>query len=492
MPVFALCASRVLGMNINAMHRSFKTSSPFGVDLGVSNSCDGEVLANVLVQSPGLASGSWPIRACAGMLVALLCACGGGGGGSTGGGDPVSPPPATSPAPAFAVTYKFGAQPGDPRQSYGPPIQAIDGNFYGTTISGGANSCETYPFSCGAVYKLTPAGALSILHSFGSTPSDGWSPNPGLIEGLDGGLYGTTALGGDFGFGTIFRIATNGTFTVLYSFGASATDGKTPEGALLQTGDGSIYGTTVAGGAVDCGGYSNGCGSVFRLSLSGQMTTLHSFGSFPGDGARPYGSLVLALDGNFYGTTAAGGLSCRGSSEGCGTVFKMTPAGQLSVLRALGQTLSEGIAPLGTLLLARDGMLYGTTASGGENYCSNIYGCGTVFRITLAGEMTILHAFAASTSDGQGPAPGLMQARDGSLYGTTRSGGTYGNGTLFRYTPAGGLELLHSFNIMSSTDGGDPAGGVLQASDGTIYGTTFYAGDSLGGTPSGTVFTYRP
>lgn len=428
--------------------------------------------------------------ACAGVLMALLSACGGGGGGSSA---PSADPPSTKPpASAFNVIYRFGVRPGDPMQPFGPPIQANDGNFYGTTISGGANTCSIVPHSCGALYKLTPAGVLSILHSFGSTPTDGYAPNSTLVQGLDGALYGTTGLGGEFGFGTIFRVTTNGTLAVLYSFGTSSSDGKSPAGGLVQTSDGSLYGTTVAGGAGDCGSPSTGCGTVFSLSPSGHMTTLHSFGSLPGDGRRPYGSLVLASDGNFYGTTAAGGLNCRGFSNGCGTVFKMSPSGQLSVIRALGQTLSEGAVPLGTLLVAPDGMLYGTTSSGGQNYCSSLSGCGTVFRITMAGEMTVLHAFGSSPTDGQGPAPALMWARDGGLYGATRSGGVHGNGTLFRYTTSGALEVLHSFNARSVEDGGDPAGGVLQARDGTIYGTTFYTGDSLGGAPSGTVFTYRP
>lgn len=424
------------------------------------------------------------------MTLVLLPACGGGGGSS---GSPVVPTPPSAPitpiGPAVSTIYTFGSQPSDGVQPYGALLQASDGNFYGTTAAGGANSCSAQPNFCGTVYRLTPGGVATVLHSFDDSPRDGWKPVAALIQGRDGSLYGTTANGGEHGAGTVFKLTLNGVYTVLYSFGSYTGDGATPGGALLQATDGNFYGTTVSGGANSCFGVPNSCGTLFKLTPSGVETLLYSFGASSADGALPQGALVQAADGNIYGTTTAGGANpCRGYTYQCGTVFKLTPAGVLTVLHTFGAELADGLAPQGALIQANDGNFYGTTASGGERSCNSLSGCGTVFKMTPDGSVTTLYAFAATTSDGSGPAPTLIQARDGNLYGTTRGGGAKGNGTVFRLTTAGARTILHSFDSSVLGGAGDPDGGVIQASDGNLYGVTFYSGSPTGGLSSGTVF----
>ena len=197
------------------------------------------------------------------------------------------------------------------------------------------------------------------------------------------------------------------TFRTLHSF--DYTDGRGPDAGLVQATDGNLYGTTGAGGA----GWLGGEGTVFKITPSGTLTTLYSFCMQIGcpDGEAPVAGLVQATDGNFYGTTQSG------------TVFKMTPSGTLTTLQNLSGSAIAG------LVQASDGNFYGTTNLGGDDNCYFL-GCGTVFKITPSGTLTTVHTFEGS--DGEWPYGGLVQAPDGFLYGTTSSGGTYGDGTIFR------------------------------------------------------------
>lgn len=211
------------------------------------------------------------------------------------------------------------------------------------------------------------------------------------------------------------------------------------------------------------------------MTPSGSTTVLYSFGASLADGVTPTGSLMQASDGNLYGTTVNGGTNACGPSGGknnCGTVFRITLGGTQTIIHSFGASPTDGIAPQGPLIQGSDGALYGTTASGGGQ-CS-FPGCGTVFRVTLAGQVTILYAFGPGNSDGSGPAPFLIQAKDGNFYGTTRSGGAFGGssvGTVFRITPSGQKTTLHSFGPLG-TGPTDPASGVIQGKDGTFYGVT--------------------
>jgi uncharacterized repeat protein (TIGR03803 family) len=223
---------------------------------------------------------------------------------------------------------------------------------------------------------------------------------------------------------------------------------------------------------------------------------LYSFGASESDGVEPTAPVVQGSDGNFYGTTLNGGAYARsstGETHDCGTVFKITPSGALTILHSFGQgstpgfLTTDGIAPQGPLIQGSDGAFYGVTVSGGQGRCGGLFGCGTVYRITSTGTVSILHAFAVdSPSDGYGPSPYLIQARDGNFYGSTGSGGALGGdllGTIFKLTPSGIKTTLYSFGPYASPT--NPVGGLIQGTDGSFYGLTFYGQD---GGPSGTVF----
>jgi uncharacterized repeat protein (TIGR03803 family) len=241
----------------------------------------------------------------------------------------------------------------------GGVIQGSDGNFYGSTTSGGANNYPT-------VFRATPAGDLTTIVSSPSVLS-----GVQLVEGNDGGFYGTNAGGGPKGYGAIFRVTPSGWLTTLHTFGGP--DGKSPYAALILGSDGNFYGTTYTRGANDpalCEGL--GCGTVFRITPWGGLTTLYNFCARHAcaDGQWPTGSLVEGTDGNFYGTTQEGGIF------GYGTVFKITPEGRLITVHSF--SLSEGALPYAGLVQGTDGAFYGTTMMGGDPNC----GCGTVFRLS--------------------------------------------------------------------------------------------------------------
>jgi uncharacterized repeat protein (TIGR03803 family) len=374
-------------------------------------------------------------------------------------------------------------------------VQASDGNFYGTTRAGGTEVCR--PISsipCGVIFRMTPDGTESLFYAFGSIPNDGYTPTGALIQASDGALYGLTSNGGDYGGGgTVFKITLDGAYTVLHSFGGTPADGIVPVGGLIQATDGNFYGVTASGGANHCfqipqdGG---NCGTVFKMTPSGETTILYSFGTSISDGVTPMASLLQASDGNFYGTTANGGANACTSSDAtnnCGTVFMTTPTGETTVLHSFGPTYRDPIAPLSGLIEGTDGALYGTTVSGGGGYCGFAFSCGAVYRITMAGELTILYAFAlTSREDGYGPSQ-LILASDGNFYGTTGSGGAnLGDleGTAFKLTPAGVLRTLYSFGPVNSK-ASNPVGGLIEGNDGAFYGITAYS-DAFAG--AGSVF----
>jgi uncharacterized protein (TIGR03437 family) len=282
-------------------------------------------------------------------------------------------------------------------------VQASDGNFYSTTANGGLGR--------GTVFRMTPSGTVTILYRFGTVATDGGSPAAGLIQASDGNLYGVTVS-------TVFRITLSGTLTTLYTFGTQAGDGRSPSGPLLQGVDGNLYGMTQAGG-------TGAVGTIFKISLAGAMTTLYSFTS--ATGSAPIGTaLIQASDGNFYGTTSKGG------TYNGGTIFRMTPAGVVSFLYNFsaanpdGTLATDGVEPVGGLIQATDGNLYGTTLLGGGTGVA-----GTLFRMSLSGTFTALAAF--SGSEGGAPGLGLLQASDGNLYGTTSLYGYTGFGSVFKY-----------------------------------------------------------
>ncbi|MGD0364846.1 MAG: choice-of-anchor tandem repeat GloVer-containing protein [Bryobacteraceae bacterium] len=320
---------------------------------------------------------------------------------------------------APTTLYTFGEGPGglgflNGSEPFAGVVQGTDGNFYGTTYLGGTQ-CAT--IGCGTVFKVAPSGSLTTLHSFDGT--DGWQPIGGVIEAADGNFYGTTTKGGAYNGGTVFKITPGGALTTLYNFcsQSNCADGDAPQAALVQAANGDLYGTTTYGGTQDnCYmtiGEPSTCGTVFRLTLSGTLTTLHSFDHT--DGYFPSSALVQATNGYLYGTTSWGGPNC--GTNGCGTVFQITPRGTLTTLHSFDG--SDGETPYAGLIQATDGNLYGTTLFGGDSLCPG--GCGTVFKITLSGTLTTLHnfCFEGECADGVMPYGGLVQATNGEFYGTT-------------------------------------------------------------------------
>ncbi len=372
-------------------------------------------------------------------------------------------------------------------------IQGTDGNFYGTAATGGISNNICVLESCGTVFRIDRAGTLTTLYRFCPQPqcADGSYPNGNLIQGADGDFYGTTAFGGTNNGGTIFKLTPQGELTTLYRFCASTgcPDGQAPVG-LTQSSNGDLYGVTENGGNACY--YPTGCGTLFRLSPSGLFTQLYSFCPQAGcaDGAIPVAGLVEAFDGNFYGTTGGGGLTnCSG--YGCGTVFRMTPHGSVTTIYEFCSLPGclDGAGPGAALISAPGGNFYGTTQIGGSS--ANQYASGTVFRITPRGSLTTLYNFCVDAPpntcpDGEQPL-GLLRANDGNLYGPTDFGGEYNEATLFRVTPTGTLTTLHQFcpDNLPCPDGARSVTPLLQATNGNLYGTTYYGGDT---NQDGTVF----
>ena len=393
--------------------------------------------------------------------------------------------------PAQVVTlttlHRFCSQSGCP-DGVAPtagPVQATNGDLYGTTLSGGANHA-------GTVFKITPGGRLTTLYSFCSQTNctDGFGPQAGLVQAANGDLFGTTSNG----YGTVFKITPGGTLTTLYSFCSqtNCTDGAEPYGGLVQAANGNFYGTTYGGGAnADC--FGQGCGTVFRITPSGALTMLYSFCAQSGctDGERPEAPLVQAANGNFYGTTF-GGANKRG------TVFKITPGGTLTTL----YRFPDGAYPYAALVQAADGDFYGTTSGGGAA------DLGTVFKITPSGTLTTLYTFCSQSgcTDGAYPYAGLAQDTNGDFYGTTYLGGANYDGTVFRlsvglgpfvkirppYGKGGAAVKILGTNLTGATSVGfNGTAAVFTVVSSSEITTTVPAGASSGEvqvvTPSGTL-----
>ena len=352
----------------------------------------------------------------------------------------------------------------DGRLSFAGLVQATNGNLYGTTYYGGTKDS-------GNVFEITPGGTLTTLYSLCSKSgcTDGEYTYAVPIQGTDGNFYGTTYLGGSKELGTVFKVTPSGTQTTLHTF--AGPDGSEPLAGLVQGTNGSFYGTTNMGGA-------EGYGVIFKITPSGAFTTLHSFCSQSGctDGENPYAALVQGIDGNLYGTTLGGG-----SSKGFGTVFKITPSGTLTTLHRFCTQSScpDGKFPQTGLVQANNGNFYGTTISGGAS------GGGTIFEITPTGKLTTLYNVCSQSGcpDGNYLYAGLIQATDGNLYGIMDVGGAHGSGTIFKITLTGTLTTLYNFCSQSGCpDGQYPSGALVQDTDGNLYGTTADGGANGDGT----------
>jgi uncharacterized repeat protein (TIGR03803 family) len=369
------------------------------------------------------------------------------------------------PAQVFTSLHSFdGTDGAEPTAGL---LQATNGYLYGTTFGGGANSQ-------GTVFRITPRGVLTSLYSFCAQTgcTDGEQPYPDLIQALNGDLYGTTQQGGANGFGSIFKITPSGTLTTLYSFCSQSgcMDGAFTRAPLTQAANGDLYGTTDSGGANGDVGVS--AGTIFKITPSGVLTTLYNFCSQSGctDGGDVFAGLVQAANGDFYGATYLGGAYDSCPFGGCGTIFKATPGGALTALHDFCSQSGcpDGEQPQTALIQATNGDVYGVTGNGGAN--GNY---GTVFKVTPSGAFASLYSFCSQPgcTDGKYPA-GLIQATDGLLYGTTAGGGANGGGTIFKITLSGTLTTLYNFCSQTGCADGQTPTPLVQDTNGTFYGTT--------------------
>ncbi|MBS0661396.1 MAG: cadherin-like domain-containing protein [Verrucomicrobia bacterium] len=370
-----------------------------------------------------------------------------------------------SAAPTHEVVLGFQAPPAFPTAEW-----AADGtgSYWSTSQFGGT-------FGAGAVFRMRADGSeFSVVLSFNpeAAVQRGANPRGPLVLGPDGAFYGTTTYGGTLGFGTVFRVALDGTLTTLVNFTSDGASnrGAYPLGGLVVGSDGQLYGTTSAGGAGDFG-------TVFRVSLGGTLTTLAEFDYSGGAaaGATPYGTLVQGAAGVFYGTTQLGGAA------GFGTVFRVTSGGVFTTLFEFQNTGSvPGAYPQAGLRRAADGSFYGCTYAGGAA------GFGTVFRFTDPGALTTLIEFTGTGGARAGayPAAPLCQTSGGDLYGTTYGGGAFDKGTIFRLAAgSGAFSVVREFsNTAGGIRGAFPQAGLLPVPDGTLLGTTSVGGVSGNGT----------
>jgi uncharacterized repeat protein (TIGR03803 family) len=377
----------------------------------------------------------------------------------------------------YTVLYNFGAFPDDGANPSAALVQASDGALYGTTSAGGSSGA-------GTVFKLNADGTgYTVVHNFGSIANDGANPSAALVQASDGALYGTTSAGGSSGAGTVFKLNPGGSgYTVLYNFGSFPDDGANPSAALVQASDGALYGTTYVGGS------SSGFGTVFKLNLDGTgYTVLYNFGSIPHDGANPSAALVQASNGALYGTTYID-IDYLFDFADFGRVFKLNPDGTgYTMLLNFASILDEGASPSAALVQASDGALYGTTQSVSGKQCGAPLPegplTGSVFKLNADGtDYKVLYNFGSTPTDGLTPSAAVVQASDGPLYGTTLYGGNSYAGTVFKLNLDGtGYTVLYNFGSIAD-DGANPSAALVQASNGALYGTTSAGGSSGAGT----------
>jgi uncharacterized repeat protein (TIGR03803 family) len=399
-------------------------------------------------------------------------------------------------AEGFQVVYTFCTEYSCPIGDHPASglITDAQGDLYGTTPNGGSGAyCEAG--NCGVVYRLTPDGTGTALYSFCAQQgcADGQLPTGNLVMDAAGNIYGSTLVGGNGAdcppqlaeCGTVFKLAPDGTETVLHDFCSQAgcADGAVPNGGLVLDGQGNLYGTTENGGTGQCEGnnYLTDCGVVFKLAPDGTETVLYQFCSRKScaDGSSPLAGLVRDGKGNLYGTTVNGG------SGGVGVVFELKPGGNEVVRHSFGGG-GDGAYPVAGLLADGKGNFWGTTEEGGAHKG------GTVFQLTARGSETVLYSFCSKRHcrDGGAPTAALVADAAGNLYGTTVGGGggkdvgdCNGCGVVFKVSPGGTETTLHGFCRTSCADGAVPEAGLLATGKGELFGTTENGGAAdIGGT----------
>ena len=363
----------------------------------------------------------------------------------------------TAMAATETVLHSFA---GSPTDGYCPTTGLImdsTGNLYGTTMVGGTDTngiCGSQ--GCGTIFKLDTNNTLTVLHSFSA--ATGTSPLGKLIMDSAGNLYGTTFGGGTNNMGTIYKLDTTGNLTVLHNFVLDGASSRAPAAGLVMDGTGNLYGTTVYGGA-------NDAGTIYKLDTVGNLTVLHSFTG--ADGARPSADLLMDSAGNLYGTASSGGLN------NAGTVFKLDTNNNLTVLYRFGTTSKDGKYPFSKLVMDLAGNLYGTTSEGGSSK-----NAGVIFKLDTGNHLTVLFSF--NVANGANPFAGLLRDSVGNLYGTTNNGGANNMGTVFKLDTRNRLTVLHNF--AGTPDGLGSEGDLIMDSAGILYGTSENGGTNNFGT----------
>jgi uncharacterized repeat protein (TIGR03803 family) len=354
---------------------------------------------------------------------------------------------AAKTAPQFQTLYTFNGG-NDGSWPAGNLVADKSGNLYGTTSTGGPNGA-------GTVFKLAPDGTETVIYHF-TGGADGNTPMSSLLMDREGNLYGVTEIGGKNGAGNVFEVTPAGAETSIYDFGSSDVDGFNPICQLIWGPHHELLGTTVNGG-------TNHVGIVFQVTLTGKETVLHNFTGT--DGQYPHAGLVMDPAGNVYGTTFN---TASGSS---GTVFEITAKGKFSTVYTLNN--ASGFMPYSSLTLDKAGNLYGTTTAGGAH--SN----GTVFKLTN-GKLTVLYSFTGG-ADGSSPEAPLFLDKQGDLLSTTAWGGSGDNGTAFSLSANGKLKTLYSFT--GTTGSHSQTGFIADKPEGMgwFYGSTYAGGASDNG-----------
>jgi uncharacterized repeat protein (TIGR03803 family) len=330
------------------------------------------------------------------------------------------------------------------------------GNFYGATNTGGHGSCSDGG-GCGTVFKIDARGKKKTVYIF-KGKKDGSGPVGALAAGPDGSIYGVNEFGGaPCGCGTVFKILPDGTENTLYQFKGSS-DGLRPKAGVTLDAAGNIYGTTQQGGG------SCSCGTVYKLTPTGTETIIHSF-TGGADGLEPWSGVVFDSAGNLYGTTQAGGTGCTFE---CGTLFKIKPNGNKTVVHNFGVDIEDGGAPMGGLIFDNTGTLWGTTLEGGNSVR------GTLYKVTADGTETVAWAFS-NFPDGGNPQDGVVFDGTGNLYGTLASNGNDDPGFIFKWSiPDQAESIVYSFPPLPAGRG--PIGVLAFDAKGNLYGTTYAGG----------------
>ena len=377
----------------------------------------------------------------------------------------------------YTVLHSFAGAPNDGAFANGELAPDAAGNLYGTTELGGVRNL-------GTIFKLDPAGSVTILYSFGTGPDDGYYPTGGLIRDAAGNLYGTTNAGGNNGGGSVFELDTTNKLKTLFSFGLAGTGGN-PHSRLVTI-NGDLYGVAGGGGNPDC--QSGPCGLIYKMTKSGTETVLYRFNG-GADGAEPQG-LFRDLEGNLYGVATSNGTPS-------GTVWKLDTSGMFSVLYTFTGG-ADGGEPRGRVIRDTSGNIHGVTAMGGDRVCN----CGVVYSLDTSGDERVIHKFFGGGS-GSEPVVGLLDV-GGVLYGTTVAGGDLscgsgtGCGVFSQVGKTGKYTVLHRFGGPAAGDGSNDAiGSLVRGADGSIYGATLWGGTgtncSSGRTVGcGTIFKYTP